>query len=153
MDALLIYTSVHNFNYDLIKKAQPSAGFFNFTVMKQSEKLDIILRFLYERKDDNKEYTIEAKLRSCLLSAYCHALCTSDASFLRASVITLTSQLVLARHQAGQKCFAGGKAVAGLCLLFVLALHLASSPRNPRTLARARVVLTLISVVVKFIRP
>lgn len=47
--------------------------------------------------------------------------------------------------------FCGGKAVAGLCLLFVLALCLASSPRNPRTLARARVVLTLISVVVKFI--
>lgn len=49
------------------------------------------------------------------------------------------------------KMFCGGKAVAGLCLLFVLALCLASSPRNPRTLARARVVLTLISVVVKFI--
>lgn len=26
--------------------------------MKQSEKLDIILRYLYERKDDNKEYSI-----------------------------------------------------------------------------------------------
>lgn len=49
----------------------------------------------------------------------------------------LTSQLVLARHQAG-RMFCGGKAVAGLCLLFVRALCLASSPRNPRTLARAR---------------
>lgn len=49
------------------------------------------------------------------------------------------------------KMFCGGKVVAGLCLLFVLALCLASSPRNPRTLARARVVLTLISVVVMFI--
>lgn len=26
--------------------------------MKQSEKLDIILRYLYDRKDDNKEYSI-----------------------------------------------------------------------------------------------
>ena len=39
--------------------------------------------------------------------AYCHALCTSDASFLRASVITLTSQLVLARHQAGRNILRG----------------------------------------------
>jgi hypothetical protein len=46
---------------------------------------------------------------NCFRYAYCHALCTSDASFLRASVITLTSQLVLARHQASRKYFAGGK--------------------------------------------
>lgn len=29
-----------------------------FFLMKQSEKLDIILRYLYERKDDGKEYSI-----------------------------------------------------------------------------------------------
>lgn len=32
--------------------------------MKQSEKLDIILRYLYERKDDNKEYSIADVLTS-----------------------------------------------------------------------------------------
>ena len=32
--------------------------------MKQSEKLDIILRYLYERKDDNKEYSIADVLES-----------------------------------------------------------------------------------------
>lgn len=45
---------------------------------------------------------------NCFRSAYCHALCTSDVPFLRASVIAVTSQLVLARHQAGRKSFAGG---------------------------------------------
>ena len=44
---------------------------------------------------------------NCFRSAYCHALCTSDASFLRASVITLTSQLVLARHQASRNVLRG----------------------------------------------
>ena len=39
--------------------------------------------------------------------AYCHALCTSDVPFLRTSVITLTSQLVLARHQAGRNILRG----------------------------------------------
>jgi hypothetical protein len=32
--------------------------------MKQSEKLDIILRYLYDRKDDNKEYSIADVLAS-----------------------------------------------------------------------------------------
>jgi hypothetical protein len=32
--------------------------------MKQSEKLDIILRYLYDRKDDNKEYSIDDILLS-----------------------------------------------------------------------------------------
>lgn len=32
--------------------------------MKQSEKLDVMLRYLYERKDDNKEYSIADILAS-----------------------------------------------------------------------------------------
>jgi hypothetical protein len=47
--------------------------------------------------------------------------------------------------------FAGGNKEAAKAQLFVLALYLASSARTHHTLARARVVLTLISVVVKFI--
>ena len=86
---------------------------------------------------------------NCFRSAYCHALCTSDASFLRTSVISSLHNLCLHGIRPAEM-FCGGKVVAGLCLLFVLALCLASSPRNPRTLARARVVLTLISVVVMF---
>jgi hypothetical protein len=39
-------------------------GFFKFYNMKQSEKQDIILRYLYERKDDNKEYSIAEILES-----------------------------------------------------------------------------------------
>jgi hypothetical protein len=31
--------------------------------MKQSEKLDIILRYLYDQKDDNREYSIAEILK------------------------------------------------------------------------------------------
>jgi hypothetical protein len=73
---------------------------------------------------------------------FCHALCASDVAFLRTSVIPLTSQLVLARSWLA-KIFCGGKAVASHAPLFVRALFLAGSPRNPRTPARARMVLTV----------
>jgi hypothetical protein len=58
---------------------------------------------------------------------------------------------VLARSQLA-KIFCGGKVVASCSLLFVRALFLARLPRTPTRLARARVVLTVISVVVKFIK-
>ena len=72
-------------------------------------------------------------------------------SFLLPSVIALTSQLVLARSVAG-RFFLRGESGAGHSPLFVRALFLARLPRTPTRLARARVVLTVISVVVKFIR-
>lgn len=93
---------------------------------------------------------------NCFRYAYCHALCTSDValrSFSRASFthfIPLTSQLVLARSLAAF-IFCGGTAEAAKALLFVRALFLARLPRTPTRLARARMDLTVISVVVKFI--
>ncbi len=63
----------------------------------------------------------------------------------------LTSQLVLARSMAAFiPC--GGNKEAAISLLFVRALFLARLPRTPTRLARARVVLTVISVVAKFIK-
>ena len=79
------------------------------------------------------------------LKKNCHALCSSDVAFLRASVIPLTSQLVLARSLAAL-FFCGGNKEAAKALLFVRALFLARLPRTPTRLARARVVLTVISV-------
>jgi hypothetical protein len=87
---------------------------------------------------------------------YCHALCTSDASFLRSVV---PPSLTHYAHFTTCACtvigrlifFAGGNKEAAKAQLFVLALYLASSARTHHTLARARVVLTMISVVVKFI--
>jgi hypothetical protein len=64
--------------------------------------------------------------------SYCHALCTSDVAFLRTSVITLTSQLVLCTAYVRPLFFAGGQR-GRPCLLFVRAFGSTGSPGNPHT--------------------
>jgi len=85
-----------------------------------------------------------AKALSPTLSHFCHAVCLSDArhSFVPQSLAELTSQLVLARANGRLKPLRGERG-GGHALLFVRALYRAGSPRNPRTPARAREVLTV----------
>lgn len=81
----------------------------------------------------------------------CHALCTSDAPFVRTSLIPLTSQLVLARLMSGLYFLRGAKG-GRPCLLFVLALYLAGSPRKPPYACSGSHGLTVVYLVAKLIR-
>lgn len=71
--------------------------------------------------------------------------------FLRSSVIPNSLHNLCLHGIRPAEIFCGGKVVAGLCPLFVRALFLASSPRNPRTLARARLDFTVQCLIGKFI--
>lgn len=89
---------------------------------------------------------------------FCHALCPSLLIifyWLRFALPMTKVQLLhkqpCSRGHGRPYFFAGGKAVAGLCPLFVRALYRAWLPRTPTRQARARMVLTVSSVVVKFI--
>jgi hypothetical protein len=87
--------------------------------------------------------TASVHLLSCLVYlGRCIPSCLSHSTHFTTCACTVIGRLIF---------FAGGNKEAAKAQLFVLALYLASSARTHHTLARARVVLTVISVVVKFI--
>jgi hypothetical protein len=84
----------------------------------------------------------------------CHACCSSDSLIIFLFPAGLRSNFTQTKSSCtvyGRLCPLRGKAVAAIALLFVRALFRGRLPRTPTRLPRARVVLTVISLLGKFI--